>query len=216
VPLLLLDLDNTLADREAAFCAWLDAKLAAWAPGDTAARAFVVAEDADGLRPRRELLALVRERFGVGESIDDLLDEYRRLTLACFPPLGDAVRGRLAGLRHAGWKLAVVTNGEAGVQEATAERIGLAPLLDACVVSGAVGVRKPDPRIFALAAEACGEPLDGAWMIGDGEADILGAARAGIRSVWLARGRAWHRADVRPDQVADGIEAALGLAASHP
>jgi hypothetical protein len=34
LPLLLLDLDNTVADRAAAFEHWMRAKLAEWAPRD--------------------------------------------------------------------------------------------------------------------------------------------------------------------------------------
>jgi putative hydrolase of the HAD superfamily len=84
----------------------------------------------------------------------------------------------------------------------------LADLIDACVVSGTVGIRKPDPRIFALAiAEAGGgEPV---WMIGDGEADILGAHAAGLPSIWLTRGREWHRTDVTPTDRARDLPTAL-------
>jgi len=41
-------------------------------------------------------------------------------------------------------------------------------LLDACCISGELSIRKPDPRIFEIAAARCGESLDDAWMIGDG------------------------------------------------
>jgi putative hydrolase of the HAD superfamily len=119
------------------------------------------------------------------------------------------VRDRLDAMRRDSWKVAVVTNGESGVQEATVERIGLAALIDACVVSGAVGVGKPDPRIFELASERCGVSLDGAWMVGDAEVDVLGADRVGVRSVWLTRGRRWTRTDVTPTLIADTLDGAL-------
>lgn len=48
-------------------------------------------------------------------------------------------------------------------------------------------------------------------MVGDGEADILGARRAGIQSVWLRRGRTWPRSDVKSDHGAEGILDALTL-----
>jgi putative hydrolase of the HAD superfamily len=47
-------------------------------------------------------------------------------------------------------------------------------------------------------------------MVGDGDVDVIGAARAGIRSVWLTRGREWPRSDVRPTAVADTLSEALG------
>jgi hypothetical protein len=45
--LLLLDLDNTLVDREAAFLTWAESKVARWAPGERAAVAFLIEHDDD-------------------------------------------------------------------------------------------------------------------------------------------------------------------------
>ena len=148
--LLLLDLDNTVADRDAAFRHWLDSTLEIWAPEDPHAREACIELDEDGTRPRTEFLSGLRDHFNLPASLDMLLRDYRRLTLEGFPPMDGNARAKIAAMRCEGWKVAVVTNGEAGVQEATAARVGIAPLLDACIVSGAVGVRKPDRRIFEL------------------------------------------------------------------
>ncbi len=213
MPLLLLDLDNTVADRDAAFAHWMQTTLSTWAPGDEAARRFLEEHDNDGRRPRSDFLAGVRERFARPESVEALLVEYRRLTLAGFPPMDDEAKQQLQNMRECGWNIAVVTNGDSGVQEATAERVCLSPLLDACVVSGTVGIRKPDPRIFELAAQRCGQPASGAWMVGDAEADITGAAHTEMHSVWLARGRDWTRHDVLPDAIAASLAEALHVVA---
>ncbi|MCA1681233.1 MAG: HAD family hydrolase, partial [Actinobacteria bacterium] len=87
----------------------------------------------------------------------------------------------------------------------------LSPLLDACCISGALGVRKPDPRIFEIAAAQCDETLAGAWMVGDSEADIVGAHRAGVPNIWLHRGRTWPRSDLRPHRTAADIAEALSI-----
>ena len=104
-----------------------------------------------------------------------------------------------------------MTNGDAGVQERTVERIGLGRHLDACVVSGAVGVRKPDPEIFHRAIAAAGAPGPPVWMVGDGTVDIAGARAAGVRSIWITRGRRWEAAGFAPDAVAADLDAALEL-----
>ncbi|MFI6811893.1 HAD family hydrolase [Nonomuraea sp. NPDC050328] len=69
--------------------------------------------------------------------------------------------------------------------------------------SGLEGVRKPDPRLFELAAQRCG----GGWMVGDDlTADIQGAAAAGLRTIWVDHGSsvgdACWRARRQPFQLA--------------
>jgi phosphoglycolate phosphatase-like HAD superfamily hydrolase len=77
-------------------------------------------------------------------------------------------------------------------------------------------IRKPDPRFFALAATRCGRSLADAWMVGDGESDILGAHRASIRTMWLRRGRTWPRTDLKPDRTADSLVEALSRLSLWP
>jgi HAD superfamily hydrolase (TIGR01509 family) len=187
-----------VADRDAAFGHWLDHA----GCHDPALRAELIALDADGTCPRPAFLRAAGERLGRSLS----LGEYRAVTLAGFPRLRPEVEARLSGLRRDGWRIAVVTNGDAGVQERTVERIGLTRFLDACVVSGAVGVRKPDPAIFRLAIGDAPGPV---WMVGDSVVDIAGARAAGVSSIWVARGRTWTATGLRPDAIAADLEAAL-------
>ncbi len=207
--LLLLDLDNTLADREAAFLSWARSKARQWAPTQPDALAILVESDADGMCARADFFALVAERFGLNEPVEELVADFRRELRAALPPLREDVKAQLRALRAASWKIALVTNGDAEGQGGKIDQLGLSPLLDACCISGALGVRKPDPRIFEIAAERCGETLAGAWMVGDSEADIVGAHRAGVSSIWLHRGRTWPRADLRPDRTAGDLAEAL-------
>jgi len=54
---------------------------------------------------------------------------------------------------------------------------------DAVCISAVVGSWKPDIGIFREAARACGVPLEG-WMVGaSAEADIVGGAGAGLRTI---------------------------------
>jgi FMN phosphatase YigB (HAD superfamily) len=60
--------------------------------------------------------------------------------------------------------------------------------LDAIVISDAVGVRKPHPKIFLETLAQLGVGPDEALHVGDNlHADVRGAAGAGIRSVWITR-----------------------------
>lgn len=56
-----------------------------------------------------------------------------------------------------------------------------------CVIdSGAVGVEKPDPRIFDHALDQLGMAPEGMWYVGDTPGfDVVGASRAGLRPILM-------------------------------
>ena len=91
-------------------------------------------------------------------------------------------------LTDAGWRLGVITNGELDYQRVKLERTGLIDRFEHVVASGALGVAKPDPRIFGHACDLFGvDPAD-ALYVGDRLlTDAVGAASAGLTGVWLNR-----------------------------
>lgn len=59
------------------------------------------------------------------------------------------------------------------------------------IESAVVGVRKPDPRIFALGVEALGLKPEEVLVIGDSlSKDIVPAEKAGCQAIWL-KGKGW-------------------------
>ena len=208
MPLLLLSLDDTLVDRAGAFGGWARYFLGRiGAPPDDID--WLLSVDADGMSSPWDVADALRDRYGLRVSSLDMVEEIRvgvmeRLRL---DPL---VACALAIAEDAGWVPVVVTNGDTETQEAKLRRTGLDRYLADWVISQEAGVRKPNPRIFAIAAERARMRLGGAWMVGDSpEADIGGAAAAGVRSVWLRRGRSWLEARYAPTLTADGVIAAL-------
>jgi 2-haloacid dehalogenase len=82
--------------------------------------------------------------------------------------------------------LALVTNGLASVQRRRFARSSIGHLFAAIVVSGELGVAKPDPRIFAPALAAVGASASEVLYVGDGvESDMAAAARAGMDFCWV-------------------------------
>jgi putative hydrolase of the HAD superfamily len=80
----------------------------------------------------------------------------------------------------------LITNGPSAIQRAKIERFELANYFDALIVSGEVGVAKPDPAIFALALARLGVEAREALFVGDSpEYDMRGAEAAGIAFVWM-------------------------------
>lgn len=63
------------------------------------------------------------------------------------------------------------------------------------IESAIVGVRKPDPRIFALGVEALGLQPEEIVVVGDSYGkDIVPAHSLGCRTVWL-KGQGWNASD---------------------
>lgn len=104
------------------------------------------------------------------------------------------VPGVVAALRAAGVRLGVVSNWGPWLR-AVLDHEGLSDAFDVVVVSGEVGVEKPDPRIFELALQDLGTaPGPHVVYVGDDPAvDVEGATRVGLRAILLDRG------DVHPD-----------------
>ena len=206
---LLCDLDDTLFDRTSAFSTWA-AKYAEASGADAGFVAWMIAEDARGYRPRLELWEAIRRRLDLDEPAEELVRHYQRSCgsmATCAPEVLDA----LGRARAAGWKIGIVTNGDA-FQHVKITAAGLEAHVDAICVSETEGCRKPDPRLLRLAASRCGVSMEGAWMVGDSaEADIGAANAAGIDSIWLSLGRAWHLTDYRPSAVATNFSEAVDL-----
>jgi putative hydrolase of the HAD superfamily len=98
------------------------------------------------------------------------------------------VPGMLRAVRSAGHRIGLITNGASGMQRGKLAAVGLTAAFDPTVVSSEVGVKKPDPGIFEHAlVQAGAEPAD-AWHVGDNPwVDVVGAAAAGLRTVWVNR-----------------------------
>jgi HAD superfamily hydrolase (TIGR01549 family) len=92
-------------------------------------------------------------------------------------------------LRDQGYRLGLISNaGDDADVQALVDNASLRPYFDIILTSAALGVRKPNPRIFWNALEHWGIQPSQAAMIGDTlGADILGARNAGLLSIWITR-----------------------------
>jgi putative hydrolase of the HAD superfamily len=211
--LLLVDLDNTLLDRNGAFRSWAESMCdKVSAPGDVE---WLLTVDQDGLTPRWDVAEAVRARYQLLKSSAELVEEMRAAVVD-FLRLDPLVACALQIAGDAGWVPVIVTNGSTEVQERKIRRTGLDRYVADWVISEECGFRKPDPRIFKIAADRVRMSLRGAWVVGDGpEADIGGAAALGVPSVWLHRGRRWQDDRYEPTRIASGVIPALAMVMDH-
>jgi putative hydrolase of the HAD superfamily len=130
------------------------------------------------------------EAAGLSADLADAFD-------AAIRPAGwrPAIRSSLEALPAlvaTGVRLAIVSNSDGTLEErlvrAGVAQVGPGPgvALWALIDSGAVGIEKPDPRIFELALSACCVGPEAAVHVGDSRRmDVAGAMAAGIRPLHM-------------------------------
>jgi HAD superfamily hydrolase (TIGR01549 family) len=107
-----------------------------------------------------------------------------------YPRQRQPVPGALALLRalRPHYRIGIITNNRTAEQAAKLRFLGMTELVDALITSEAVGVPKPDPRIFHAALQQLGARPEETVLVGDNWlADVLGALAVGIRPLWLNR-----------------------------
>jgi HAD superfamily hydrolase (TIGR01509 family) len=140
------------------------------------------ARDLDPRRHRQVWDVTVSRAPGVDAELGDAL--YASMP-AQWEPYDDTLPV-LERLRAMGVRVVVLSN--VGYDLApVVERTGIAPLVDGLVMSQALGVVKPDPRIFQAALDRLGLPAAEVLMVGDAWRDDAAAAGLGIRSLVLPR-----------------------------
>jgi HAD superfamily hydrolase (TIGR01549 family) len=81
--------------------------------------------------------------------------------------------------------LGLITNGPTEAQWHKINRFRLSRIMEVILVSGQIGIAKPDPRIFQVALEGLRASPEEAVMIGNSlEHDHQGAINAGIPFIW--------------------------------
>jgi putative hydrolase of the HAD superfamily len=144
-------------------------------------------------------------------------DEAEALARAVYREFGRPDRWRaypdvapaLERLRARGVLTGIISNWDTR-HEGILEGLGLGTLLDTIVCSSAVGLHKPDPRIFELACERLGVKPSETAHIGDHVySDILGARAAGMHAVLISRHSAPAPMSVKMIESLDDLEGAL-------
>ena len=92
----------------------------------------------------------------------------------------------LQTLKKRNYKLGLLSNGDSFSQHNQIRKVGLEDLFDEVIVSGDLGIDKPDRKIFDIMTERLGVKNEECMMVGDVfSSDILGARNAGILPVWI-------------------------------
>jgi len=123
-------------------------------------------------------------------------------------PVFDDVKPGLEKLREQRIPLAVLSNGTAEGIDALVAHNGLEGVFDHLLVADSVKRFKPAREVYALAPAAFGAPADSVMLVTGHEWDVAGAARAGLKTGWLARGERFtpvldQQADIEAPRLPD-------------
>ena len=125
-----------------------------------------------------------------------LLESYR--TLDAYPE----VPAVLAGLKRAGARLAILSNGTHDMLAAAVNSAGIGGELDAVLSIDDAGVFKTDPRVYQLALDRLGVKAGDVSFQSSNRWDIAGGVAFGFSAVWVNRAAA-------PDEYRDLKPAAV-------
>ncbi len=172
--------------------------------------------DADDIeRPMTDILSRVLAEQGYDQGSDEVVElavmHMFSASEAFWRPM-PGVQSVLKELSDAGLRLGIVSNASDSANvHRLVDSADIRPYFDPIVVSAEQGVRKPDQRIFDPILKGWGLDPGRLVMTGDNlAADIEGARRLGIFSIWLTAdadtpGNHALKDKIKPDAVAEEL-----------
>ena len=189
---IVFDLDNTLIDRQRAFTEMLKERIALTLPGDKKhlkeqAIQDILKWDDNGTVSRSVSFKKYCDKYEVTCMSSEELSTYWTTISGSVVYLFDDVKETIAQLKKK-YRLAILTNGSPVSQRRKLESTGILGLFELSVVSGEVGINKPDSRIFDYMCKMLHVDAQDCVYIGDNYAvDVLGARSAGWNAIYLNR-----------------------------
>ncbi|XDZ66403.1 haloacid dehalogenase type II [Alphaproteobacteria bacterium LSUCC0684] len=211
----LLDVDA--AAREAAAEPGMSSIKENWAPLSAAWRQrqlsyswlrSLMGEYVDFWQITTNALDVTLEELAISDQAvrERLLQLYTRLSAY------DEVTAELTAMKNAGHQLGVLSNGSPSMLENALEGAGIAPLLDQVLSVDAIGIYKPDMRVYAMVTDAYGCAPGDVTFFSSNNWDVAGAGTFGFRTIWVNRaGRIWDDLPRSPDHVVASLEEAMEL-----
>lgn len=190
----IFDLDDTLLDRRTTFgtsCGGMADYLIKWKYLEPEQREdfidYMQVKDKNGDCPRDTLFENAVQAWGMTCDADVLYDHY----VANYPKYSVEEPGAvdlLTALKESGLMLGMITNGVSAIQRGKLKKLDMEKWFgDALIVTGEVGVHKPDKEVFLIECERLGVKPEECVFVGDNLVnDIAGAENAGMKAIWYS------------------------------
>ena len=112
---------------------------------------------------------------------DDLMQAY--LELSCYPE----VPAVLNEIKDRGFRCAVLSNGSPRMLGSAVQNSGLQGVFDAVISIDAIGIYKPDPRVYQMAVDQLGVSPSQIAFQSSNAWDAAGAGAFGFKVAWINR-----------------------------
>ena len=128
------------------------------------------------------------------DEADAIFDSYLKVyesSWELFPDVKNCLN-ELTGI-----KLGIISNGNAIQQKQKLTSLEILDRFSIIMISGDVGVSKPDIRIFHTACREAGVRPSECWHVGDDlQADVHGSISSGLNGIWLNRNGQEHHSEI--------------------
>lgn len=189
------DFDDTLQSRKGAYRLYCEDFLTKYFPGiskqEREKKLDEMEEHVDGGYKDREVYfpeMIALWHWENHPPLEELYDSFNN-DFGKHVVLLDGAVDVLKKLKEKGYILGAVTNGVSSLQNTKLDTAGIRELFDVVVVSGDIGIYKPDRRIFDEAARRAGVENEKVLFVGDHPInDIKGALGAGMKAIRMNYG----------------------------
>lgn len=194
------DLDGTLLNREASLVKFIEAQYDRFQSELSGIDKQVYKDrfielDARGYVWKDKVYRQLLEEFSIAAlTWEELLEDYiMNFKHSCtgFNKLLEV----LGKLKQMNLKLGIISNGKDNFQMDNIKALGIEEYFDTILISEALGLRKPDSRIFQKGIETLGVSASSSIFVGDHpENDVAASKYAGMIGVWM-RDDYWDSAE---------------------
>ena len=208
------DLDGTLLDRETSLVKFIEAQYDRFQIELQVIDKQVYKErfielDARGYVWKDKVYSQLLQEFNIASlTWEELMEDYiMNFKHSCtgFNNLNEVV----GKLKQMDLGLGIISNGKANFQMDNIKALGIEGYFDTILISEAVGLRKPDLRIFRKGIDALGVSAFGSIFVGDHpEYDVAASKCAGMIGIWKSNDY-WHSAEA--DFIIKELEEFLGI-----
>ena len=184
IKVVLFDLDNTLIDRQRIFKEMLMNKLSEYHSNNVEEIANeIIVWDNNGNQNRLVTFQQYVDKYHPNVSAQELNDYWNKNSGKKIYVFEDA-EDTLKYLKSK-YRLGIVSNGNAQSQRRKLKELPFLDMFDFTVVSGEIGIDKPEVGIFDYAAEKMNVLNSECAFVGDNyRCDIMGSTNANMMAIW--------------------------------